>query len=69
MLFPPGSIGAYLDYRTQEVGVAAVWSGDEALKRDYAAGDIYHALARMCGLTMSRIAFVGRRAIQVRVTA
>jgi hypothetical protein len=51
MLFPPGSIGAYLDYRTQEVGVAAVWSGDEALKRDYAAGDIYHALARMCGLT------------------
>jgi DNA polymerase-1 len=51
MLFPPGSIGAYLDWRTQEVGVAAVWSGDEALKNDYAAGDIYHALARMCGLT------------------
>jgi hypothetical protein len=51
MLFPPGSIGAYFDWRTQEVGVAAVLSGDEALKRDYAAGDIYHALARMCGLT------------------
>jgi len=51
MLFPPGSIGAYLDWRTQEIGVAAVWSGDEKLKRDYAGGDIYHALAHMCGLT------------------
>ena len=51
MLFPPGSIGAYLDWRTQEIGIAAVWSGDEKLKRDYAGGDIYHALAHMCGLT------------------
>jgi hypothetical protein len=51
MVFPLGSIGAYFDWRTQEVGVAAVLSGDEALKRDYSSGDIYHALARMCGLT------------------
>ena len=51
MLFQPGSIGAYLDWRTQEVGVAAIWSGDQKLKADYAGGDIYHALANMCGLT------------------
>jgi hypothetical protein len=49
MLFPPDTIGAYLDWRTQEVGVAAALSGDPALIDDYAAGD--HALARLCGLT------------------
>jgi DNA polymerase-1 len=51
MVFPPDKIGAYLDWRTQEVGIAAALSGDAALMRDYAAGDFYHALARMCGLT------------------
>jgi DNA polymerase I-like protein with 3'-5' exonuclease and polymerase domains len=51
MLFPRGTIGAYLDWRTQEVGVAAALSGDSALMADYAGGDIYHALARLCGLT------------------
>ena len=49
--FPHGAIGCYLDYRTQEVGVAAARSGDERLKRDYSDGDIYHSLAHMCGLT------------------
>ncbi len=44
-------IAIYLDWRTQEVGVAAAFSGDAALAEDYAAGDIYHALAMMCGLT------------------
>jgi hypothetical protein len=51
MRFAPGAIGAYLDWRTQEVGIAAVQSGDAALMRDYRGGDIYHALALMCGLT------------------
>jgi hypothetical protein len=51
MMFPRATIGAYLDWRTQEVGVAAALSGDRALMDDYAAGDIYHALARLCGLT------------------
>jgi hypothetical protein len=51
MVFAPGTIGFYLDWRTQEVGVAAALSGDRALMEDYAAGDVYHALARMCGLT------------------
>jgi DNA polymerase family A len=49
--FPVDAIGGYLDFRTQEVGVAAWESGDVALMRDYQSGDVYHALARMCGLT------------------
>ena len=51
MLFSPDTIGAYLDWRTQEIGIAAVESDDAALKAAYASGDVYHALARMCGLT------------------
>ena len=51
MVFAPGTIGFYLDWRTQEVGIAAALSGDRTLMEDYAAGDVYHALARMCGLT------------------
>src|SRR5262249_14693834 len=41
MVFPPDKIGAYLDWRTQEVGVAAALSGDTALMDAYRAGDIY----------------------------
>ena len=48
---PTHKIGAYLDWRTQEVGIAAARSGDQALMEDYAGGDIYHALAKLCGLT------------------
>jgi hypothetical protein len=51
MIFPFGSIGFYLDWRSQEVGVAAALSDDRALMDDYADGDIYHSLARLCGLT------------------
>jgi hypothetical protein len=51
MVFPPDATGAYLDWRTQEVGVAAALSEDQALIDDYQTGDVYHALARLCGLT------------------
>src|SRR5262249_7579257 len=51
MVFAPHIIGAYLDWRTQEVGIAAAQSGDIALMGAYATGDIYHALAVVCGLT------------------
>ena len=51
MKFPADKIGLYLDWRTQEVGIAAARSGDAQLAEDYLAGDIYHALAMMCGLT------------------
>ena len=51
IVFPSGSIGVYLDWRTQEVAVAAAASGDEALKRAYLGGDVYYTLARDVGLT------------------
>jgi hypothetical protein len=51
MRFPDDKIGLYLDWRTQEVGVAAHYSGDPQLIADYRSGDVYHALAVMCGLT------------------
>jgi DNA polymerase I-like protein with 3'-5' exonuclease and polymerase domains len=51
MAFPEDKIGVYLDWRTQEVGVAAALSDDRALMDAYRNGDVYHALARVCGLT------------------
>jgi hypothetical protein len=51
IVFPPDTIGLYLDWRTQEVGIAAHRSGDETLKSDYSGGDIYHALAHTCGFS------------------
>ena len=51
MVFPVDRIGVYLDWRTQEIAVAAALSGDAALKDDYVNGDVYYALARICGLT------------------
>jgi DNA polymerase I len=50
MMFPRDTIGAYLDWSAQEVGVAAAHSGDRNLIDDYGR-DIYHALALLCGLT------------------
>jgi DNA polymerase I len=51
MVFPPGKIGLYLDWRTQEVAVAAALSGDKALIEAYQQGDVYHAFALASGLT------------------
>ena len=60
MRFPADKIGLYLDWRTQEVGVAAARSGDEALADAYLSGDVYHALALLCGLTDDMTSNVGR---------
>ena len=51
MAFSPDVIGVYLDWRTQEVAVAAALSNDSALTAAYQDGDVYHSLALMCGLT------------------
>jgi DNA polymerase-1 len=51
MVFSPDVIGVYLDWRTQEVGIAAAQSNDSALIAAYLGGDVYHSLAKMCGLT------------------
>jgi len=51
IVFPPDTLGVYLDWRSQEVGIAAAQSGDQALMDAYRGGDIYHALALACGFT------------------
>jgi DNA polymerase-1 len=51
MVFPEDTIGVYLDWRTQEVGIAAALSGDQQLMADYQSGDVYYGLAKLCGLT------------------
>jgi DNA polymerase-1 len=51
MMFPRDAIGAYLDWRTQEIGVAAALSGDTALMDAYRTGDVYHALGFVLGFT------------------
>jgi DNA polymerase-1 len=43
--FPPDKIGVYLDWRTQEIGVAAALSEDPVLMAAYNGGDVYYALA------------------------
>jgi DNA polymerase I len=51
MLFPLDKIGVYLDWRTQEVGIAGALSGDQALIDSYNSGDVYQVLALDSGLT------------------
>lgn len=51
MAYPPETIGVYLDWRSQEPGICAALSGDEALMDAYSGGDVYHALALVCGFT------------------
>jgi DNA polymerase I len=45
----PGSALAYIDFEQEEFGIAAVLSGDEAMKRAYVSGDPYLAFAKMAG--------------------
>ena len=45
-------MGVYLDWRSQETGIAAARSGDQALMADYRSeGGVYYGLAKLCGLT------------------
>ena len=46
----PGTALAYIDYSTQEVGIAAALSGDEALWDAYCSGDVYLAFAKQAKL-------------------
>jgi DNA polymerase I len=51
MVFPPDTVGVYLDWRTQEVGILASSSEDCGLMDDYRSGDVYYGLAKLCDLT------------------
>ena len=46
---PPKKVLAYVDYASQEVGIAAVLSRDQALLNDYKSGDPYIAYAIRAG--------------------
>ena len=51
MVAPEGKMLVYLDWKAQEIGIAAALSGDQALMRAYHGGDVYYAFARAAGLT------------------
>jgi DNA polymerase-1 len=54
MVFSPETTAVYLDWRTQEIGVVAARSEDQALMAAYAGGDVYHAFAWDSGITQDR---------------
>ena len=47
---PEGGALAYVDWKSQEVGIAAALSGDQALLDAVSSGDPYLAFAKMAGL-------------------
>jgi DNA polymerase-1 len=47
---PEGYALAYVDYSSQEVGIAAALSGDPALMAAYQAADVYLSFAKQAGL-------------------
>jgi DNA polymerase I len=47
---PPGYAVAYVDWKSQEIAIAAALSGDEKLLHAYQSGDVYVAFAKDAGL-------------------
>jgi hypothetical protein len=47
---PPGTGLAYVDWASQEIGIAAALSGDPALAEAYQSGDVYLAFAKQAKL-------------------
>ena len=47
---PPGHAVAYIDWASQEVGIAAALSGDEAMMADFQTGDPYIAFGIRAGV-------------------
>ena len=54
LIRPPRGYGlAYVDWSQQEIGIAAVLSGDQAMLEAYQSGDFYLALAKRTGAAPS----------------
>ena len=50
LIKPPDGYGAaYIDFRSQEIGLAAAMSGDERMIAAYVQGDPYLAFAKQAG--------------------
>jgi DNA polymerase I len=47
---PPGYAVAYVDWKSQEIAIAAALSGDDRLLEAYRSGDVYVGFAKQAGL-------------------
>jgi hypothetical protein len=52
---PPGHAFVYIDWSSQEIGIAAALSEDPAMMADYASGDFYLGFAKRVGLTPEQL--------------
>jgi hypothetical protein len=62
----PGMTLAYVDFSSQEMGIAAALSGDEALLEAYRSGDIYLAFAKHAGLAPPDATKASHKAVRDR---
>lgn len=65
----PGQALAYVDFSSQEVGIAAALSGDAAMQRAYAAGDPYLGFAIDAGLAPPEATKASHAALRTRCKA
>jgi DNA polymerase I-like protein with 3'-5' exonuclease and polymerase domains len=66
---PPGQAIAYLDWKSQEVAIAAALSRDEVLWNAYASGDPYLAFAKRAGLAPPSATKASHSAVRNRCKA
>lgn len=65
----PGRALAYIDFASQEIGIAAALSGDEAMLRAYESGDPYLAFAIDAGLAPAGATKATHKAVRDRCKA
>jgi hypothetical protein len=61
---PPGTGLAYIDYSSQEFGIAAALSGDERMIEAYRSADVYLAFAKQAGLAPETATKASHQAIR-----
>jgi DNA polymerase I-like protein with 3'-5' exonuclease and polymerase domains len=67
LIRPPEDYGlAYVDFSSQEIGIAAALSGDERMAEGYHSGDPYIAFAKATGLAPSDATKQSHKAIRDR---
>lgn len=62
----PGRALAYIDWSSQEVGIAAALSGDEAMQRAYSSGDPYLSFAKQAGIAPPEATKQSHKAVRDR---
>src|SRR5262249_26066795 len=70
LIKPPETTGiAYIDFTSQEIGIAAALSGDERMIKAYQSGDLYLSFAKDAGLAPSDATKSTHKAIRDRCKA